>query len=190
MMIDLFFQVLPISLLSGGIYLWLRCCKLRKSSQAIDWGQEALRLAFVCYLTGLVGLVLAPPNFFSELTYGFLTGFRQWPEYEIHLSYSLRSAIWEMLAGAYTSGSWVRSMLVGNLLMFLPMGFFLAVVARRNKFRTILPWAIGLPLCIEAVQPLVCRSFDVDDIFLNAWGIFLGWCVGMISSMFFTKDKS
>lgn len=65
----------------------------------------------------------------------------------------------------------------GNVIGFVPFGFFLPVVSRRGRrwYNTLL---IGffLSLCIETVQLIFkVGSFDVDDLFLNTVGGILGF---------------
>ena len=66
---------------------------------------------------------------------------------------------------------------MGNVLGFLPFGFFLPVISPvfRNGFRTV---GLGflLSLTVEMIQ-LITRTgcFDVDDIILNTGGTLLGW---------------
>ncbi|RGY99630.1 VanZ family protein [Clostridium sp. AM58-1XD] len=65
----------------------------------------------------------------------------------------------------------------GNVIGFLPCGFFLPVVSRRSRkwYNTFL-LSFCLSLAIETVQ-LVFKvgSFDVDDLFLNTMGGILGY---------------
>lgn len=67
--------------------------------------------------------------------------------------------------------------LAGNVIAFMPFGFFLPVVSRRGR-RWYNAFLLGffLSLCIETVQ-LVFKvgSFDVDDLFLNTVGGILGF---------------
>lgn len=74
----------------------------------------------------------------------------------------------------------IRSFLlniVGNIVGFMPFGFFLPVVSRRSRhwYNTVL-LSFLFSLCIEAVQ-LVFKvgSFDVDDMILNTLGGILGY---------------
>lgn len=62
--------------------------------------------------------------------------------------------------------------LAGNVIGFMPFGFFLPVVSRRGrKWYNALLLGFSLSLCIETIQ-LVFKvgSFDVDDLFLNTLG--------------------
>lgn len=44
----------------------------------------------------------------------------------------------KVLSGEITIGSWVKTMLIGNITMFLPLGFFIAFIVekinRKNVF--------------------------------------------------------
>ena len=65
----------------------------------------------------------------------------------------------------------------GNMLAFMPFGFFLPVVWRRtDRWYTVTVMSLAMSLCVETVQ-LVSRvgSFDVDDLLLNTVGGLLGY---------------
>ena len=66
--------------------------------------------------------------------------------------------------------------LLGNILIFVPYGFFISMAAERRGFFKTLFFSFGLSLCVELVQ-LATRvgSFDVDDILLNTIGGILGY---------------
>lgn len=67
--------------------------------------------------------------------------------------------------------------IVGNVVGFMPCGFFLPIVSRRGrKWYNAILLCFGLSLCIEVTQ-LVFKvgSFDVDDLFLNTLGGVLGY---------------
>lgn len=67
--------------------------------------------------------------------------------------------------------------IVGNIVGFMPCGFFLPVISRRSRrwFNTVL-LSFLFSLSIETVQ-LVFKvgSFDVDDMILNTLGGMLGY---------------
>lgn len=67
--------------------------------------------------------------------------------------------------------------MAGNVIGFMPCGFFLPVVSRRSRhwYNTVM-LSFSLSLCIEVTQ-LVSKvgSFDVDDMFLNTLGGILGF---------------
>ena len=74
--------------------------------------------------------------------------------------------------------------LAGNILIFVPYGFFISMASRSRGFFKTLFFSMGLSLCVEIVQ-LFTRvgSFDVDDLILNTLGGLLGYAV------FWTADR-
>ena len=69
--------------------------------------------------------------------------------------------------------------LVGNLIGFAPLGFFLpALFARQRRFAAfIITTALAL-ICLELTQVLTMRGFfDIDDILLNAAGACFGFWI-------------
>lgn len=66
--------------------------------------------------------------------------------------------------------------LVGNVLIFVPFGFFLPMASKYRSFFATLFYSFGLSLCVEIFQ-LVTRvgSFDVDDLLLNTIGGIIGF---------------
>ncbi|MFR5601597.1 MAG: VanZ family protein [Lachnospiraceae bacterium] len=67
--------------------------------------------------------------------------------------------------------------LAGNVVGFIPCGFFLPIVSRRSKrwYNTFL-LCFGFSLCIEVTQlALKVGSFDVDDLLLNTIGGIIGY---------------
>lgn len=63
-----------------------------------------------------------------------------------------------------------------NILLFVPLGFFLAVLW--GRFRSLLPVALfgcGLSLTIELLQLLTFRATDVNDLITNTFGTVMGF---------------
>ena len=71
--------------------------------------------------------------------------------------------------------------LLGNILIFVPYGFFISMASRSRGFFKTLLCSMLLSLGVEIVQ-LFTRvgSFDVDDILLNTIGGVLGYIVFVI----------
>ena len=65
--------------------------------------------------------------------------------------------------------------LFGNILIFMPFGFFLPMASRfRNVFATVF-WSLVLSLAVEMFQFVTkVGCFDVDDLFLNTTGGIIG----------------
>lgn len=192
--IGLFLQVVPITVILGASYIILRIIYLKKKQIPIKWGLEIIRTLFVCYLTGLINLVLVPRNLWSCIWADIFIGYSG---SEIGLfdgSFNFTPIVFKIISGEVTLGSWVKTMLAGNLLMFIPMGFFIPLVTNKVDFKKILKVAVVIPIIIEVIQPIVGRSFDIDDIILNFAGIMMGYlcvaCIKILCKKTFGKKLS
>ena len=170
-----FLEVVPITCLVGMVYAVFRLRVLRRSKR-IAWGTEIMQFLFVCYLTGLLNLVLLPPGFWCSIFDGIAFGW--WSEVKPVFalgSVNLVPTLLRCLRGELTLGSWVKEMLLGNILMFLPLGFFLPFVTRRVNGKNIFALALCVPLVLETLQIVLGRSFDIDDLLCNFLGITVGY---------------
>ena len=69
--------------------------------------------------------------------------------------------------------------LAGNVIGFLPFGFFLPILSRRLRNGAVVTaLGFGLSLLVESIQ-LVFKvgCFDVDDLILNTLGVLLEMCI-------------
>lgn len=64
---------------------------------------------------------------------------------------------------------------VGNILIFLPFGYFVSGYIKASRVSHILFVSIVSSLTVELVQLQIGRSFDIDDIILNVMGAILGF---------------
>lgn len=69
---------------------------------------------------------------------------------------------------------WMLYILLGNMIMFLPIGFFAALLWRGATWKRMLLLGFLTTLFIECWQLLIGRAFDVDDLLLNTLGVLLG----------------
>lgn len=134
-------------------------------------GRGLAWFAFCLYLAALLRLVLFKPYIWHLLTAGRLP-----------LEVRLRNAnlvpfatIAYYLRGEPTPGVALRN-LMGNVLLFIPMGFLLPfVVPRLQRMTHILFVSLAVSLLLEGVQLLTgIGSFDVDDLLLNGLGATVG----------------
>ena len=177
-----FLQAVPITIVVGIVYLILRLVFLKRKNRHIAWFSEIMRLLFVCYLTGLCSLVILPANFWLSFFDAIFFGWREdMGAFFDFGEINLIPTIVKCLSGDYSLGSWVKEMLVGNIIMFMPFGFFLPFVVenlnRRNAFMIFLV----VPFVVESLQLFVGRSLDIDDLICNFLGIIIGFIIaGMI----------
>ena len=151
----------------------LRACFLRRRGGRIRWRREVLLAVFVLFLAALAWQTVLPQIRWSEGRFLVepwnINGCNYIPLYTI--SRFLR----------YGTPDQIAINLIGNVAMFLPLGLLPPLLWR--PFRRVVP-GVGLGmLCsvaIEAVQPLVGRSRDVDDVILNTLGCALGYFLGRL----------
>ena len=163
---EFIFERLPAVLLATLIFTGVRWLLIRRGTLRRRSNlHEGAVIVFACYIAVVLSLTFLPLPF-----WGFI--FHPSPSH-----YDFHSTLLAMLRGEYTTGKWGMTMLIANMLMFVPLGFLIPVIWRRKWWQTLLT-ALAATLCIELIQPLFDRSFDVDDIFLN----FTGGAIGLLLS--------
>lgn len=176
--INQFIQVIPITLLVGILYIIFRFLKLKKNNSDINYKREILYLIFICYIVGLFNLVLVPINFWNIIWYNIFYNFNENPFAGIFdFSYNFIPTIYKIIIGEYTLDSWGKAMIVGNFLMFIPMGILLSLCFENVNKKNIFNNAVLIPLAIEVLQLVVGRSFDIDDLVMNFLGIVIGYFI-------------
>ena len=173
-----FLQALPIACLAGILCLAIRAFVLKKRNAPFRWSTEILRVVFVCYLTELFSLVILPADFWLFVYDGIFLGW--WNElgnvFQIGDVNFVPSVI-KWLRGELTIGSWVRTMLIGNVVMFVPLGFLIPPVTGIRSRRKMMVISAVIPVCCETAQLFFGRSFDADDLIGNFIGIVIGAAV-------------
>ena len=152
---------LPAVLLGTLIFTGVRWLLIRRGTlrRRSNFHEGALA-AFALYAAAVLSLTFLP-----------LSSWKFWfspnPSY-----YEFNSNLLAMLRGEYTTGAWGKTMLIANVLMFIPLGFLMPVLWRQKWWQTLLI-SLAATLGIELIQPFFARSFDIDDIVLNfAGGVF------------------
>lgn len=176
-----FFQAVPITCFVGIVYLIIRVVTVKRNKFKVEWLKEIMKLLFTCYLTGLISLVVLPANFWLSFFDGILLG--RWDEMLPIFSFggfNLVPSLIKALSGELTIGSWVKTMLIGNIAMFLPLGFFLPFVTERVNRKNIFVVAIAVPFIVELLQMVFGRSFDIDDLICNFIGIVVGFFIAYV----------
>lgn len=96
----------------------------------------------------------------------------------LHPFHTIRRFLWVF---SHSSNAWLLRQasinIYGNILLFLPLGFFPPVLWERMQklWKTVL-LAAGIIVCIELLQMLLLvGTCDVDDIILNVIGAAIGY---------------
>lgn len=169
-----FMSVVPPVLIAAVVYLLARRLWLkRRGLPRKNWGNETVRLLLVCWLAGLLALVWTPANFWLKLSYLFRYG---WPielgDWLFRGGFSLEITVHQQFAEMLAGGSW---QLAGNVLLYVPLGFLLPLVWKRANWWRVTAIGLLASVVTELGQPVVGRSFDVDDLIANTLGALTGY---------------
>lgn len=155
--IGYFLQALPIALAVGALYGLLR---FRKDTET-PLRRKLFSCAFVCYLTGLVCLVIGLDLmgiFYHNLFYPFASGREiRWFGGE----FDLVPDFFRRLSGE----------VIGNFLMFLPFGILCPLSLEKPAWTKCTLGGLAAVVVIELLQPIFGRAFDMNDIILNSLGV-------------------
>lgn len=151
----------PMLLISVVVVVSLRITYLIKNREHFTLYQELLALSFIIYILCLFQIVTFQDTV-SWSSNNFIP-FREIFRYRIGSRLFLKNVL-------------------GNVLLFMPFGFFSSYYLKFKK-----PWVIlGLTLVtsfsIEVIQMSIGRVFDVDDILLNIVGGYFGYLIYSVIS--------
>ena len=144
----------PMLIISIVIMVSVRITYLIKNQSKIVLYKEILMLCFVIYILCLFQIVT----------------------FQDDISWSSNNFIpfQEILRYNITSRLFFKNVL-GNMIMFLPFGFFVSYYLKSEKLTLPLFLILIASISIEVVQLSIGRVFDVDDIILNILGGLLGY---------------
>ena len=203
-------QMLPLGLVALVVFFLFRPMRQRKLNDLnlSSSGLRELALAlFVVFCAGLAALTLFPANLWAYV-YDWLFRHRTWniiwrdwsllsfyPAWEETVSnFSYLSQIFtpfeEILRALNRRSYWLWFMLLGNIIMFMPIGFFPALLWRRWKCWKLVLLGFCTSVSIEFIQFFIGRSTDIDDVILNTTGAIIGfWIYCLLRTIFpnFTK---
>ena len=77
-----------------------------------------------------------------------------------------------------------------NIVMFIPLGFFLPIVFwSKLNFAKTAGITFLVTLCIETIQYFIGRSSDIDDIIANLLGGIIGYLIFKLCSILFSRSS-
>ncbi len=183
--IGYFLQMLPVVLLAAVVYVVLRRNYLKKQNRAVDKWAEVCGLLLVCWLVGLVALTVVPNNFWNTMWY-FL--FYHRPSGAYIRMFTFDYNFLPTFVGRFGTENF------GNIIMFVPMGILYPLIKKDVDWKGMLGASFALSACIELIQPIMGRSFDVNDLILNTFGAMIGffllWVARKIISKLFATKKA
>lgn len=152
---DLLEGTWPTLIIFLVIVIILRVFYLKNNNKKLILHEELLLLAFITYILLLFELVTSRDVYIGGTN---LIPFKEMFRYEIG------------------SENFYKQV-VGNIILFMPFGFFATYYTKIAKIRNISLITFLVSLTIETVQKFIGRSFDVDDIILNVLGGILGFLI-------------
>lgn len=175
MLSQLFFGMAMVCCVAAVIYIVIRLVICAVKHKKFVLKKEIPIILFVAYC---VGLFFATIPIYSVLHYGnhiMING----------VYHSVNLIPFKQITGYIirrdSIGEISFANLVGNILLFAPMGFLLPVIFKKmkNMPAAVLTGAV-VSTCIEATQYLFGRSADIDDVILNTVGTLLGFLLYLV----------
>lgn len=166
--LDFLVRMVPGAVLAGLVYLVLypvRKRRLARAGQNSGTLRESAMLVFFLFCGALAILVLTPRWFHWVSILNEGAGDAAW--------FQPGSVNWIPFR-TFSVEPWSLMILLGNVIMFLPIGFFTCLLWRGSTCGRAIAVGFAATLLIECGQLLVGRSFDVDDLLLNTLGVLLG----------------
>ena len=137
----------------------IRLASLIKNHTEFVFYREVLKLLFLIYILCLFQIVTFEDPALTVGTNHFnLVPFREILRYKIGSRLFFKNV-------------------VGNLVMFIPYGFFASYFTKIKKASTSFGLILFASLSIEFTQLAIGRIFDIDDVLLNVKGGMLGYGV-------------
>ena len=155
MVIDVLRQTWPMLVICSVIFISLRATFLIKSDKKIYIHKELLMFLFGIYIMCL----------FTVVTYQDI---QSYGSNYIPFKEMFRYTLWSNL--------FIKNV-IGNMVMFVPYGFFLGFFVKVNKVSTAFILTSIVSITVEIIQKNIGRVFDIDDIILNVIGGIIGFVI-------------
>ena len=173
-------QMLPLGLLALLAFLLLRPRRARRLERlGLTSGplREITLCLFVLFCAGLAALTVFPAGFWNLAHWqSALRGETplfppvDWVIQRQTLQLIPFQEIWRAFRGP-----WVMFLMLANIGIFFPVGFFPALLWRGWGWWKALLLGLLTSCTIECIQFFIGRSTDIDDVILNTTGAVLGF---------------
>lgn len=145
-------SIWPMVAFISIVAITLRCAYLFKGGRKFILHKELLSLVFIIYILCLYYILMGQDGTSGVNLIPFKEMFR------------------------YSFGSYkFMKNIVGNILLFIPFGFFASYYLNNRKASLILIVSLIVSGLTEGLQYYTGRVFDIDDIILNVFGGFIGY---------------
>ena len=189
-------QMLPCMCAALVLFFLLRpwrCRRLARLGLSSGPWREGGLLLFVTFAAGLAALTVFPACFWTAWHWrAVLAGARPViPAVDLQLQLqTLQLEPFQEIFRAFR-GPWVMFMMLANIGIFTPVGFFTALLWRRPRWWKSLLAGFCSSVIIEFTQFFIGRSTDIDDVMLNTTGALAGfwifWLLRTVAPTFATN---
>lgn len=162
-------DMIPYMIITVPVYLIARFIFLKTKKIKVNWYHETALLLFVLFTAGLLSQTVIPKLEFGVNGFGIVKS-------GIHGTNLIPFRfLFDTYNEVFVNGNFNYFLInfLGNIIMFLPFGFFIPLLWNISDKKTI---AIGFcsSLFIEFCQLFLTRGTDIDDLILNTVGTILG----------------
>jgi len=180
--VDYIRQMLPCMMAALAFFVLVSPVRRRRLERkgliSGPWREGAL-LLFVMFCAGLAALTVFPAGFWSVSHWS--RAFRGEKSFFPHVNWHPQfdsiqlTPFQEILRGL--RGPWVMFLVLANIGIFSPIGFFMALLWRNPRWWKSLLTGMGVSCVIEFIQLFIGRRSDIDDVILNTTGALTGFLV-------------
>ena len=156
----------PMILLTSVVLIIIRLAYIFKNKEPLYVSKELMMLTFIVYVLCLFQIVTS--NDVSGVHGVNITLFKELTRYQIGTRLFYRN-------------------IVGNIIMFIPFGFFTSYYLKLERKSFIFAITLIISVVIELIQLKIGRAFDIDDILLNIIGSMIGYFMYRIVDKLFGK---
>lgn len=151
-LLEILHQTWPMILVCVVILVTLRLCYLIKNREKIIIYKELLSLSFVIYILCMFYVVTFEDVSWSSSNF---IPFKEMFRYKIGTRLFIKN-------------------IIGNIIMFMPYGYMVGYYLKLKKPDFVVVLTLVVSICIETIQLVIGRVFDIDDIILNLIGGIVG----------------
>ena len=190
--LDYTMEMLPCMLAASAAFLALlplRQRHLAARRQVNGPWREAGLFLFVVFCAGLAALTVFPAGFWrlSHWEHALRGEGPLFPPVDWEVQWrTLQLTPFQEIWRAFR-GPWVMFLMLANIGIFLPIGFFPALLWRKWRWWKSLLLGCGASCSIEFIQFFIGRSTDIDDVILNTAGALLGFWLYCLARALFPK---
>ena len=157
--------VWPMLLIVSIIILTIRITYLIYNKKKIELHKELLMFLFIVYVLLLYYVVTFQDNNYGDNNF---VPFKEMFRYNINSSLFIKNVL-------------------GNILLFIPLGLFISLYIKSRSFLVTLMLSIIISCSIEFVQSIIGRTVDIDDVILNSLGGLIGYIIYKFGNKFAYK---